>query len=431
MSTEARQTASHPPRTNRRFFQRREVRSLAYVDLGRDNGGIVLNLSEGGVAIHSAVVLTDRRLPRVRFQLPQSTEWVEARGEVAWTSESKMQAGIQLVGLTDQARKQIREWVGVTMRPAAPQMPTDLGARRPLNSLHVKTLPTPAMPPDPPIPGTLRKAAPPSEQTLVKQNGNGRPTSPQVAPSPTSNGSKAPVSASVSASTPAVVQPSISGRERGAAAQLGFRLGQTAAQPKSRKAWLNLAAFGAFLVGMAALAFFAGLRSGSGDSRSLLSGLSRADARSDSASASESRNGISGANLGDGVSTGPSVGRITISSRLYVPVSIPTRSDDARADRLQVGALIYRPDPLYPANAQKQHTEGTVQLRATIGPSGSVENVTILGGPPALVDAASDAIRKWRFKPTQLDGKAIETQADIAIVFWLRPAASHTQSESK
>ena len=111
MSSETKQTAQHSSTTNRRFYSRREVRALAYIDLGRDNGGIVLNLSEGGLAIHSAISLNERRLPHVRFQLPQSSTWVEARGEVAWTSENGMQAGIQLIGLGDEARRQIREWV--------------------------------------------------------------------------------------------------------------------------------------------------------------------------------------------------------------------------------------------------------------------------------------------------------------------------------
>ena len=96
---------------DRRFFARRSVRSLAYIDLGDDNGGIVLNMSEGGLAVHSAVTLSGVHLPRVRFQLPQCPEWIETRAEIAWTSETKMQAGILFIGLPDRARQQIRDWV--------------------------------------------------------------------------------------------------------------------------------------------------------------------------------------------------------------------------------------------------------------------------------------------------------------------------------
>jgi protein TonB len=76
-------------------------------------------------------------------------------------------------------------------------------------------------------------------------------------------------------------------------------------------------------------------------------------------------------------------------------------------------------EPQYSPDAARQHAEGTVQLHVTIGADGSIGNVALLSGPPALVQSATDAVRQWRYKPTLLDGKPIEIEADIAIVFWL------------
>jgi TonB family protein len=83
--------------------------------VGGGDGGIAVNMSEGGLAIHSAVVLSKRPLPALRFQLPDSSTWVTATGNIAWTNESGKEAGIQFLDLPEQARKEIREWVGSSL----------------------------------------------------------------------------------------------------------------------------------------------------------------------------------------------------------------------------------------------------------------------------------------------------------------------------
>jgi TonB family protein len=96
---------------DRRTHARRQTSSLAYVDLGEDNGGLVLNMSEGGIAVHAAVMLAGDHLPKIRFQLPQSQDWIESAGQVTWTGDSRKNAGIEFVGLPEEARAQIRNWL--------------------------------------------------------------------------------------------------------------------------------------------------------------------------------------------------------------------------------------------------------------------------------------------------------------------------------
>jgi hypothetical protein len=100
-----------PVRPDRRARPRKYSHRLAYVQLGDENGGIALNLSEGGLAITTAEMLTSDYFPSIRFQLPRSDVWMEARGEVAWASSSKKEAGIQFVDLADSDREKIREWI--------------------------------------------------------------------------------------------------------------------------------------------------------------------------------------------------------------------------------------------------------------------------------------------------------------------------------
>src|SRR4051812_47620542 len=92
-------------RTNEsRVHGRRKLATMAYVELGQDNGGILLNVSEGGLAIQSALILSSQDLREIRFQLPDYRGWLTASGRLAWISQSKTEAGIQFVGITEPVR---------------------------------------------------------------------------------------------------------------------------------------------------------------------------------------------------------------------------------------------------------------------------------------------------------------------------------------
>ena len=85
---------------------------------------------------------------------------------------------------------------------------------------------------------------------------------------------------------------------------------------------------------------------------------------------------------------------------------------------------------MYPLEAQANHVEGTVTLRAIIGKDGSTKNLQVLSGDPLLAQAALDAVAKWRYQPTLLyhsslpEGeKPVEIDTTINVVFTLnRPA---------
>ena len=100
-----------PQRPDRRAYDRSSSTLLTYVELGDGNGGIALNVSEGGLAITAAGLLTSDYFPSVRFQLPKTDVWIETSGQVAWTSDSKKGAGIQFVDVADSDREKIREWI--------------------------------------------------------------------------------------------------------------------------------------------------------------------------------------------------------------------------------------------------------------------------------------------------------------------------------
>jgi Gram-negative bacterial TonB protein C-terminal/PilZ domain len=105
---QSRTSSAHP---DRRARPRVPIVPLGYLQLGEGNGGIALNVSEDGLAITAAVILSDDHLPSIRLLFPDSDDWIEASGQVVWRSESKKEAGVRFAGLTEQARQQIRNWM--------------------------------------------------------------------------------------------------------------------------------------------------------------------------------------------------------------------------------------------------------------------------------------------------------------------------------
>lgn len=79
--------------------------------------------------------------------------------------------------------------------------------------------------------------------------------------------------------------------------------------------------------------------------------------------------------------------------------------------------LIQKVTPSYPQQARGQRVSGTVVLDATISPDGSVRKATVVSGFPILAASALSAVREWRYKPAMLNGKKVETQERVTVVF--------------
>ncbi len=63
---------------------------------------------------------------------------------------------------------------------------------------------------------------------------------------------------------------------------------------------------------------------------------------------------------------------------------------------------ISRPHPPYPASARASRIEGSVVVRYTVSPSGSVTGVSVLSAsPPGVFNGVTvSAVRNWRFRPS-------------------------------
>jgi len=114
-------TDGSPQPRERRAFPRSLIRPFSYVELGDDNGGVLLNISETGLAVTSAMALGENDLPSIAIQFTGSRDQVNVSGQIAWISESKKEAGIRFVNLTEEARRTIASRISKEQPPTEDQ----------------------------------------------------------------------------------------------------------------------------------------------------------------------------------------------------------------------------------------------------------------------------------------------------------------------
>ncbi len=99
------------------------------------------------------------------------------------------------------------------------------------------------------------------------------------------------------------------------------------------------------------------------------------------------------------------------------PPPAPTRP--LRVSHWAEGNIAYQVQPRYPRVAQAAGIQGTVQLRAIVSRTGTIENLTVVSGHSMLVAAAVEAVKQWRYRPYMLNGEPIEVETEITVNFML------------
>lgn len=84
-----------------------------------------------------------------------------------------------------------------------------------------------------------------------------------------------------------------------------------------------------------------------------------------------------------------------------------------------MGKLITRVEPIYPPLARQIHREGRVELRALISTEGAIESLEVISGDPFFIQSAISAVREWRYRPTILNGRPIEVDTRITVIYTL------------
>jgi periplasmic protein TonB len=120
--------------------------------------------------------------------------------------------------------------------------------------------------------------------------------------------------------------------------------------------------------------------------------------------------------------------QVTELERIPPPIEPPRIEQPAHTEKrplkLSEGVLqaqlISRIEPRYPALAVQTRQSGTVVLHAIISRDGRINALEVVSGSPFFVQAAIDAVRQWRYRPTLLNGEPVEVETTITVEFRLQ-----------
>ncbi len=77
---------------------------------------------------------------------------------------------------------------------------------------------------------------------------------------------------------------------------------------------------------------------------------------------------------------------------------------------------------MYPPTARARRLQGYVEVEFTVNEEGGVQDIEVIGSEPAgaFDRAALRAIRRWKFEPHRVGGKAVAVRARQRVDFKLK-----------
>lgn len=103
---------------DRRRSERKTLGRLTYMDITGGNGGVVTDVSEGGLGFRAVAPI--EKTATVRFVLSGHSNAVEGAGNVVWTDDSRRTGGLSFTEFPAEIREQIRHWPLLTQLPLEP-----------------------------------------------------------------------------------------------------------------------------------------------------------------------------------------------------------------------------------------------------------------------------------------------------------------------
>ena len=126
---------------DRREQFRKVPDKFAFLQLERDDGGTVLDVSEGGLRFETFAPVHQNGPVHFWFSL-NLRDRIEAWGELVWTTAAKKSGGLRFLNISEEARAQLREWISrpssqevldkeLLRRAVAAATPASIGASEP------------------------------------------------------------------------------------------------------------------------------------------------------------------------------------------------------------------------------------------------------------------------------------------------------------
>lgn len=112
---------------------------------------------------------------------------------------------------------------------------------------------------------------------------------------------------------------------------------------------------------------------------------------------------------------------LPIGDGAVVQLGVPPEARPKRAGiDVKTPVKIADAQPVYPTVAKAAKVEGTVIIEAVIGVDGRVTEARVLRSVAMLDRAALDAVQRWRYTPTTLNGVAVPVLLTVTVTFSLR-----------
>ena len=462
----------------RRSHPRHGVRSLAYIELDEGNGGILLNVSESGLAVQAVTPLIDEFLPHMRLQLSQTAAPIAAVGQIMWTANSRKVAGIRFLDFPPEAASQVKEWIASEDFPLAspretnfprenpdtlgvsPISPTEVARHQASDTVeetedHSSTLVAASEPalvdedvrtPEPA--SSLASVASPHQLRIVADFKKDATPKTEAVPEIIlpAHGEMTPSSWLLYTLIGILAVCSMAagwsvGRTGfyGAIARFRAPHSDTAAPdaaPSPQTAIANLPGIEIVdlnnrrwfvpFAGPAANVYIAPRTqpvAGPPPARQKAQASDRVMTPESSVRPSVARPRVADVDVPPTISNQPAgnagsgapLAAISGSANPLAPLPPGQNSPSAVVEAAQ---LVHRVDPIYPNNAiQLYSTDATIKMHVTIGADGLVQSVTPVSGPPLFFQAATNAIRQWRYRPALINGKPSVSDGEISMVF--------------
>jgi TonB family protein len=98
---------------------------------------------------------------------------------------------------------------------------------------------------------------------------------------------------------------------------------------------------------------------------------------------------------------------------VLAPHSCSAQEDQPEAKPETKRKVVNRVVPAYPELARTMNLKGVVRVEALVAANGTVKSLEARGGHPVLVQAAENAVRKWKWAPSVHETKEpIEVRFD-------------------
>jgi TonB family protein len=105
------------------------------------------------------------------------------------------------------------------------------------------------------------------------------------------------------------------------------------------------------------------------------------------------------------------------------PITFPQHVDtkvDTQKNDVKAAKVLNATQPVYPTEARNQGIYGTVVIDAIIDETGKIREPFVIHSAGTLLDkAALDAVRRWHYRPTTLNGLPVGVDTTISVVFTL------------